>query len=318
MARESSPVLIVAGPTASGKSALALSLAERLSGLVINADSMQIYRELPILTARPGGEILARAPHRLYGILPASDPCSAGRWRELALGEIAAAGEAGRLPILCGGTGLYLTSLTEGLAALPPVPAAIRKAGRALHEDLGAKGFHEALTLRDPLTASQLRPSDRQRLIRAWEVLEATGRPLALWQSEAAEGPPGHLRFAALLLDPPRAALYQACEHRLDSMISASVIEELRMFLASDPDPDWPLMKAVGLPELARHIAGELPLSEAVALAKQATRRYVKRQSTWFRGHPPAKALLSVPEPVQTQFSERFLDKIFRFIRHFC
>jgi tRNA dimethylallyltransferase len=308
-------VLIVAGPTASGKSSLAAAIAAELGGIVINADSMQIYRELPILTAQPGPEARACAPHRLYGLLAASDPCSAGRWRALALAEIAAAQAAGRLPVLCGGSGLYLSALTEGLAAIPAIPATVRQAGQVLFEALGGEEFHARLAARDPITAGALRPSDGQRLVRAWEVLEATGRPLALWQSDAAEGPPADLSFAAIMLDPPRPELYRACDLRLERMIEAGVLEELRAFLASGPDPGWPLMKAVGLPELARHLAGELALPDAVARAQQATRRYAKRQVTWLRGHAPAVELLIVKESPFAQLSERISPGIFNFIR---
>jgi tRNA dimethylallyltransferase len=311
------PVLIVAGPTASGKSALALALAERLDGTVINADSMQVYRELAILTGRPDAEALARAPHRLYGVLAARDPCSAGRWRAMALAEIAAAHAAGRLPILCGGSGLYFAALTQGLVELPPVPAALRAEAQALCRRLGTAGLHAALAARDPATAARLRPTDRQRLVRAWEVLEATGRPLAEWQEEATMGPPAELRFAAILLDPPRPQLYTACDRRLDAMIAAGALAELRHFLAESPDPELPLRRAVGVPELARHLAGELSLAAAVALAKQATRRYVKRQVTWFRGHRLARHVLTLTEPLGAQFSERIFDGIFKFIRQF-
>jgi tRNA dimethylallyltransferase len=305
------PVLILAGPTASGKSGLALALAERLNGAVINADSMQVYRELAILTARPGPPALARAPHRLYGVLAAAEACSAGRWRGLAEREIAAAHGAGLLPIVTGGTGLYISALVGGLSPIPEVPAEIRAAARALSRRIGGEAFHAALAERDPETAARLRPSDRQRLLRAWEVLAATGQPLARWQAEAKEGPPAEWRFAAILLEPPRAALYRACEARFDAMLAAGALAEVEALLALGLDPALPAMRAVGVAELARHLRGELSLAAAAALAKQATRRLAKRQVTWLRHHPPASILLAA------QDSESAKGEIFNFIRRF-
>ena len=202
------PIVVITGPTAGGKSGLALALAEAFDGVVINADSMQVYRELRILTARPGADALARAPHRLYGVLPGREPCSAGRWREMALDEIAAARTEGRLPLVVGGTGLYLRALAEGLAPVPNLPEAVREAARARHADLGGAAFHAELAARDPVMAARLEPGDSQRLIRAWEVLEATGRSLADWQAQAGAGcepaPKRILRLGGL---PPRAPL---------------------------------------------------------------------------------------------------------------
>lgn len=311
------PVLIVAGPTASGKSRLALRLAERFAGVIINADSMQVYRELRVLTARPRSEATAKVPHRLYGVVPAAEACSAGRWREMALAEIAAAHAQGRLPMLVGGTGLYLKVLVDGLVELPPVPPSRRAEARALYDRLGGPGFQAALAARDPATARSLRPSDRQRLMRAWEVLEATGRPLAEWQSAATAGPPTHLRFAGILLAPPRAELFAACDSRFDAMMAEGALAEAKALLALALDPQLPAMKAVGIAELARHLRGELALPEAVALAQRATRRLAKRQLTWFRHQPLAPKVLLVKEPVGAQFSESFDERIFNFIDGF-
>jgi tRNA dimethylallyltransferase len=314
-AGDTTPVLLVAGPTASGKSGLAIAAAQAFDGVIINADSMQVYRELAILTARPRPEAAVLAPHRLYGILSAREACSAGRWRQLALDEIAAARAAGKLAIVTGGTGLYLNALVDGIVELPEIPTTLRAHARERFDKLGPVGFRAALAARDPLSAERLSPRDRQRLIRAWEVLEATGRPLADWQSAASEAPPTHLRFAAVRLDPPREALYQAIERRLERMIQEGAVDEVKALLAMHLDPHLPALKAVGVPELAGYLEGRASLDEALAKAKQSTRRLAKRQATWFRHQPLADRVLSVSELVHAQFSESFKDRIFNFIR---
>lgn len=303
------PVLIVAGPTASGKSALAMAVAERFRGVVINADSMQVYRELRILTARPSPADEARVPHRLYGVLSAAEPCSAGRWREIALAEIAAAHADDRLPILCGGTGLYLKALTEGLAPMPEVPAKTRAAVRDRLKSRGVAALYRELAARDPATAERLEPGDGQRIARALEVLDATGRPLAAWQEEAPSGPPAGLRFSTIALLPPRDVLYDACDRRLETMIEAGVLDEVRQLVAMELDPALPAMKALGIPELVRHLAGDCDLESAIHAAQQATRRYAKRQLTWLRHQIVADFT------VNAQFSERLLGGICTFIR---
>jgi tRNA dimethylallyltransferase len=276
-------VIVVGGPTASGKSALALDLAEEFGGTVINADSMQIYRELSVLTARPTAADEARAPHRLYGVMPASERCSAARWQAMALEEIRTAHASGRMPIVVGGTGLYLRALMEGLADIPPVPADIRAAVRALHGDIGSPGLHALLAERDPETAARLKPGDTQRLLRAAEVLEATGRSITAWQSDPGAGPPAGLRFLPLVVDPPREALYAACDRRFDIMVERGAVEEVRALMALDLAPDLPVMKALGVPELSAYLCCETDLVTAAAAARQSTRRYAKRQGTWFR-----------------------------------
>ena len=308
----SPPVVIVAGPTASGKSALALAVAEALGGTIINADSMQVYRDLAVLTARPGAAELARAPHRLYGVIDAAEACSAGRWRDLALAEIVAAREAGRVPILAGGTGLYLRALLEGLAAVPPVPAALRAEARALHARLGGEAFRQALAARDPEAAQRLAAGDTQRLIRAYEVVTATGRPLADWRraQRPASGPPA----VAVLLLPPRAELYAACDARFLRMMERGALAEVEAVLARGLDPALPAMRAVGVAELAALLAGRLSREAAVAAAQQATRRYAKRQYTWFRHQLPEHGALQ-KLTLDEQFSESLLDKILPFIR---
>src|SRR5216683_5166490 len=307
------PIVIVAGPTASGKSALALAVAEALGGTIINADSMQVYRDLAVLTARPGAAELARVPHRLYGVIDAAEACSAGRWRALALGEIAAAREAGRVPVLSGGTGLYLRALLDGLAPVPPVPAALREEARSLHARLGGEAFRRALAARDPDAAQRLSPGDTQRLIRAYEVVAATGRPLAEWRG--GQGPAaGPSAAAAVVLLPPRAMLYAACDARFLAMMERGALAEVEALLARGLDPALPAMKAVGVPELASLLAGRSSRQAAIAAAQQATRRYAKRQYTWFR-HQIAETGSLRKLVVIEQFSESLLARILPFIR---
>jgi len=312
---EAKPVVVVAGPTASGKSRLALDLAEACDGVVINADSMQIYRELAILTARPKAADLARAPHRLYGVLPGRERCSAGRWRALAVAEIEACHAAGTLPIVTGGTGLYLRALEKGLAAVPAVPAETRAAAEARHAELGGAAFHAALAARDPAMAARLRPSDRQRLIRAWEVIQATGRSLADWQRAGTgdSNGPAPYRFLTLVCLPPRADVYAACDARVHAMIAAGALAEVRALLALNLDSALPVMKALGVAALSRHLAGSLSLEAAVAAMQQQTRNYAKRQMTWLRtqlvpAHPEARVLTA-------QYSESLRAEIFTNIR---
>ncbi|HTW53037.1 MAG TPA: tRNA (adenosine(37)-N6)-dimethylallyltransferase MiaA [Stellaceae bacterium] len=298
-------VIIVAGPTASGKSALALDLAEHYGGTIINADALQCYCDLHILSARPGAAEEARAPHRLYGFLDAAERGSAARWRDLALREIAAARGEGRVPILAGGTGLYLRALIGGLAAIPDIPPGIRDEAAALYERVGGGAFREELARYDPASAARFPPGDRTRLIRAWEVVRATGRAITEWQRQPAASLP--YRFATLLLAPPRAALYAACDVRFAAMVAAGGLDEARALLARDLPPDLPAMKAVGLPELFAHLRDVTSLDQAIAAAQQSTRRYAKRQSTWFR-HQLDADLICIE-----QYSESFL----RFSRHF-
>ena len=276
-------VIVVAGPTASGKSALALDLAEAFDGVVINADSMQVYDALRILTNRPNAADEARAPHRLYGVMPAAETCSAARWRSLAMAEIAAAHEARRLPIVTGGTGLYIRALIEGLAAIPDIPDALRKRARDLHASLGGPDFHELLAAADPEMAARLAPGDSQRMIRAFEVIEATGRSLAEWQRLPLAAGALTQPVLTCLLMPPREPLYAACNARFTAMIEAGALSEARALDALGLDPASPVMKALGVPQLRRHITGESSLAQAIAAAQQATRNYAKRQVTWFR-----------------------------------
>jgi tRNA dimethylallyltransferase len=298
-------VIIVAGPTASGKSALGLALAEHYGGTVINADALQCYRDLHILTARPGAAEEARAPHRLYGFLDAAERGSAARWRDLAVREIAAAHGEKRLPILVGGTGLYLRALMGGLAAIPDIPPEIRDETAALYERLGGVRFREELARLDPTSASRFPPGDKTRLTRAYEVVRATDKPIGEWQHQPAAPLP--YRFATLVLAPPRAVLYTACDARFAAMVAAGGLAEAAALLARDLSPELPAMKAVGLPELFAHLRGETSLDQAIAAAQRSTRRYAKRQTTWFR-HQLNADLICIE-----QYSESFL----RCSRHF-
>ncbi|MBE9555600.1 MAG: tRNA (adenosine(37)-N6)-dimethylallyltransferase MiaA [Proteobacteria bacterium] len=305
------PVLIVAGPTASGKSGLALAIAVEFDGVVINADSMQVYSELRVLTARPSPEDEARAPHRLYGVLPASEVCSAGRWRDMALAEIESAHAVGKLPIVCGGTGLYLKALTEGLSPMPDVPDDIRERVRARLTAEGAETLHRELSARDPAISKRLEPADGQRIVRALEVLEATGRPLSEWQADPAPGPPAGLRFATILLTPPREELYARCDLRLEAMLDEGALDEVRRLNAMGLAPDLPATRALGVKAFSDYLAEYITLEQALTDAQQSTRNYAKRQFTWFRHKIVADTTVSA------QFSESLLPKIFSFVRHF-
>lgn len=276
-------LLVIGGPTASGKSALALALAEVLGGSVINADSMQVYRELPILTAQPDAAAQSRAPHLLYGVLGIEELCSAGRWLAMAQAAIAETRAAGRLPIVVGGTGLYLRGLTGGLADIPPVPEDVRAAVRARLAEIGPAAFHGELAAQDPEMAARLHPSDGQRLGRAAEVLAATGRSLADWQRDTPA--PAAQGLRTILVNPPREGLYAACDGRFEAMLAAGAMEEAGAVAArTDLDDSLPALKALGLRELMAHLAGTLSREAAVAAAQTATRQYAKRQMTWFRG----------------------------------
>jgi tRNA dimethylallyltransferase len=269
--------LIVAGPTCSGKSALALDLARRFGGTVINADSMQVYRELRVLTARPTPAEEAQAPHALYGVRPAAEPGSVAWWR----GEALAIMDRVALPILCGGTGLYLRSLTTGLADIPDPGPAARQEARALLAADGPASLYDRLTDADPDTAATLRPGDSQRIARAWEVWRGTGRGLAAWQAVAPA--PARWEFMAILLDPPRAELRAAIAARFGAMLDAGALDEAAALLRLGLDPVLPAMRAHGVPELGAFLRGELSLGEAERRAVLATGQYTKRQATWFR-----------------------------------
>lgn len=268
--------LLIAGPTASGKSARAMAEARATGGIIINADALQVYRELRVLSARPSAEEEEAAPHRLYGHASGAEPYSVARWLAHARAEIEAAWAAGRIPIVVGGTGLYFKALEQGLAAVPPVPAEVREHWRSFTGDL-----HAELAKREPGT--RLDPNDRQRLIRALEVFDATGQPLRHWQARAQSAAAlagAHVERRLVTL--PREELYARAEARFDRMLAEGALDEVRPLLTLDPE--LPVMKAIGVPELAAYLRGEMSLDEATARAKTATRNYIKRQLTWWRG----------------------------------
>ena len=275
--------ILIAGPTASGKSALALALAERIGGSVINADSMQVYGDLRVLTARPLPEEEARVPHLLYGHVGAAEDYSVGRWLEDAGRALAEAERARWLPIFLGGTGLYFKGLTQGLSTIPAVPREVRERVRGEAEGVASAELHAKLASADPQTAARLRPSDRQRIIRALEVFAATGRPLAEWQEKPGMPLIRAEETVAVFLSVERAALHVRIDARFDAMLDAGALDEVKALALRKLDPRLPVMKAHGVPWLMRHLAGEISLDEAAAGGKADTRRYAKRQETWFR-----------------------------------
>jgi tRNA dimethylallyltransferase len=273
--------ILIAGPTACGKSEVALVLAERLGGAVINADAMQVYRELRILTARPSADDERRAPHLLYGHVPAAEAYSAARYAEEAREAIRSVQAAGRVPIVVGGTGLYFKALTDGLSPIPEIPPEIRAHWRARATEEGAKALHEVLETRDREMAARLRPTDPQRIVRALEVLEATGVSLARWQEKPGE-PVIHLEEAtAIALGRDPDELRRRCDLRFDRMMAEGAVDEVRALLALGLGYELPVMRALGVQPIAEMIAGARTREEAVEAAKAETRRYVKRQRTW-------------------------------------
>ncbi len=283
MSRDKKPAIVVAGPTCSGKSALALDLAEHIGGTIINADSMQVYRELHVLTARPSAADEARVPHALYGTRAAAEAASAAWWRGQALAAMHAAETAGRIPVLCGGTGLYLAALIHGLADIPDPGADARAEARALLQRLGSAGLHDRLQEADPITAARLRPTDSQRLARAWEVWRGTGIGLSGWQDRQTAPSDFIWEVHAVVLDPPRDLLRSAIEQRFDGMLQGGALSEVDALLALRLDPSLPAMRAHGVPELSAYRSGSIGLAEAARRACSATGRYTRRQATWFR-----------------------------------
>lgn len=279
--------MLIAGPTASGKSALALELASRTGGVIINTDSMQVYRDLSIITARPTSEEETRAPHRLYGHVDAAINFSAGSWVTDATTALTEARAQNRLPIFVGGSGLYFKALTRGLSAVPPIPANVRESVRARLAQNGVEALHAELGERDPASAERLKPRDRTRIARALEVIEATGRSLSDWHSEGLPPLLPRCEFDALFLAPERDQLYARIDARFAAMLSSGALDEVARLARRQLDPLLPAMKAHGVPALIRHLNGEITLDEAAEIGRADTRHYAKRQFTWFRHQLP-------------------------------
>ncbi len=275
---------LIAGPTASGKSAVALTLAEQSGGVIVNADSAQVYRDLPILSAAPSPEELARAEHRLYGVLDGSRPCSAADWAELARRELADVHSSGKLPILVGGTGLYLRTLLDGIAPVPPIQPEVRRDVRRA----AAQENRARLAELDPEAAERLKPGDSARIGRALEVVLSTGKTLRDWQQRREGGIQPEVRLMPLVLLPPRDWLYRRCDERFERMMRQGAVQEVETLLGRRLQPDLPVMRAIGVREIAGLVRGEISREEAIAAAQQATRRYAKRQYTWFEHQPPS------------------------------
>lgn len=280
-------IWLIAGPTASGKSALALRLAAATGAEIVNADSMQLYRGLGVLTAAPSATEAAQAPHHLFGCVDPADGWSAGRWLRAASETLAEIDGRGRPAIVVGGTGLYFRALTEGLAEIPPIPPAARQAAEADYDRLGEAAFRARLAEADPAAAGRIAAADRQRLVRAWEVFAATGRSLSDWQTTGEPVLPAGA-WRAVALEPPREQLYARCDARLEVMVRGGALQEVAALTARGLDPALPAMKAVGVREFAAHLRGEVTLAEAVEAAQRETRRYAKRQLTWMRGQMAA------------------------------
>ena len=299
-----SAAILIAGPTASGKSALALRLAEKLGGTIVNADSMQVYRDLRIITARPSPAEEARVPHRLYGHVDAAENYSVGRWCRDVAEALAETVAQGRVPILVGGTGLYFKALTRGLAAVPPIPAEIRAQVRGRLQSEGVAPLYSELAKRDPVTAQRLMPNDRSRISRALEVVLATGRSLSDWHRDGQPALIGPERAAKVFITCERRQLVARIETRFAAMLKAGALEEVGVLAARRLDPILPAMKAHGVPWLIRHLNGEISLDEAAEGSIMDTRRYAKRQVTWFRNQMkdwPSAAPDEAPKALESQ-----------------
>ncbi|HEY4112736.1 MAG TPA: tRNA (adenosine(37)-N6)-dimethylallyltransferase MiaA [Rhizomicrobium sp.] len=273
--------ILIAGPTASGKSAAALALAEQAGGIIVNADSMQVYAEPRILTARPSDEDMARVPHLLYGHASVRDAYSAGRYQADAAQALTRAREMKRVPIFTGGTGLYFGVLTEGLTLVPPIPPEIRAGVEARWKEIGAEAFHAELAERDPISALRYPPSDTQRTLRAYEVFEGTGVALPEWQKSMGKPLLAGMKLARFVIAPPRDELYAGIDARFDRMVEQGAMEEADRIAALSPAPS--AAKILGLRELVAAHRGEMSLQAAKEAARTASRQYAKRQITWFR-----------------------------------
>ena len=285
MPSQKPPLVLIAGPTASGKSALALALAQQINGVIVNADSAQIYRDLRILSAAPTSDDLQRAEHQLYGVQDGALPCSAAEWAAMARGEVAEIHAKSCTPILVGGTGLYLRTLLDGIAPVPAIDPDVR--ARVREADV-ADNYLKLRTF-DPQRAEKLKPGDTARINRALEVILSTGRTLSEWQEQREGGIADAVELRPLVLLPPRKWLYARCDERFTRMIDEGAVSEVEALLARNLNPNLPVMRAIGVRDISSYLRGEATLDEAIATGQQATRRYAKRQYTWFAHQPPAK-----------------------------
>jgi len=298
-------VALIAGPTASGKSALAIRLAQATDGIVINADASQVYADLQLLSARPSDAEMAQAPHRLFGHIDGAQACTAARWAAEARAEIDAAHRVGRLPILVGGTGLYLRTLLDGIAPVPDIDAQIRAEVRALP----VAAAHAALTREDPQAAARLAPADTTRVARALEVMRSTGRPLAQWQQHKSGGIGQRITLSPLILLPPRDWLIARCDLRFGQMIEQGAVTEVEALLARNLSPDLPVMRAIGVPEIASWLDGAIDRETMLERGRIATRQYAKRQYTWFSRQPPSEWRLETRQ-VNDEISDDLVIKL--------
>jgi tRNA dimethylallyltransferase len=296
------PLIVIAGPTASGKSALALAPAEQIGGVIVNADATQIYRDLPILSAAPSEEERSRAEHRLFGILDGALPCSAADWAEMARSEIADIHGRGAVPILVGGTGLYLRTLLDGIAPVPRIDAEVRRRVR----ESSVEENRAKLKQLDPEASARLGPADTARIARALEVILSTGRTLSEWQKEKSGGIADQVDLKPLILLPPRDWLYARCDERFATMVEQGAVDEVKALLERNLNPNLPVMRAIGVAELSACLRSDLPLGDAISAGQQATRRYAKRQYTWFAHQPPADwpRFRDIPVPVRAELVE--------------
>ena len=297
--------LIICGPTGSGKSALALDLAKEFNGVIINADSIQVYRELKILSARPAEKEIQQVPHRLFGIMSMHAACSVGIWREMAIASIADCERSGRLPILCGGTGMYVRYLLGELSNIPKIPALIRNSTHNKLKRIGNVEFKRLLVDRDPVSQKNIATGDTQRLLRAWEVLEFTGKPISVWHKEQGNTELEN-DFYSVLLMPSREKLYSSCDNRFVEFIRRGAVSEVEQIKDLNLKSGLPAIKALGLTELSQYLDGEIGLDTAIELAQRETRRYAKRQMTWFRNQLKEDYLVETNEDLNIKSKLKF------------
>ncbi|WP_255934410.1 tRNA (adenosine(37)-N6)-dimethylallyltransferase MiaA [Kordiimonas sp. SCSIO 12610] len=301
--------ILIAGPTASGKSALSIKLAKQYDGVVINADSMQVYRDLRIITARPSVEEEMMAPHKLYGVVDGAQAFSAMDWAKLAMNAVDEAWQDNRTPILVGGTGMYFRTLLDGMAHIPDVDPEIRTQVRAEAVEFGSAKLHAELMICDPMTAERLAQGDSQRISRAIEVYRSSGKPISEWQKETQAGPLQALdqsgNVKKVVLEWPREELYRRCDLRFDLMLEEGALEEVEALLSRNLSPVLPLMKSLGVPSLMKYLSGNISLDEAREESKTQTRRFAKRQMTWFRNQ------FNAWERIDAQYLESQMAKIF-------